>query len=271
MEDNRVGAAREIDKQALRRKYREERDKRLRPEGEAQYVRMTERIADEDFDPFMSVQPRAPLTDHVTVSVIGGGFAGLLTGARLREAGIGDFRIIDKAGDCGGVWYWNRYPGIMCDTASMVYMPLLEETGHRPTEKYAQGPEILEHCRRIGRHFKLYDKALLHTRVTELEWDSGAKVWQVRTNRGDHFTSQFVVMGPGPLTVPKLPDIPGIESFRGRTFHSGRWDYDYTGGVPCGSAYRSGVGDGSVANTGSPLSRLGDKRVAVIGTGATGI
>ena len=111
----------------------------------------------------MPVVEREPLTDHVTVAVIGGGFAGLLTGARLKEAGIDDVRIIDKAGDFGGTWYWNRYPGAQCDTASFVYMPLLEETGHVPTEKYAHAPEILEHSRRIGKQFGLYDgRALPH-------------------------------------------------------------------------------------------------------------
>ena len=77
-------------------------------------------------------------------------------------------RIIEKGGDFGGTWYWNRYPGAQCDTASMVYMPLLEETGHRPTEKYAHAPEILEQCQRIGTQFGLYDNALFHTEVTGL-------------------------------------------------------------------------------------------------------
>jgi cation diffusion facilitator CzcD-associated flavoprotein CzcO len=244
-----------IDKHALRAKYRAERDKRLRPDGNAQYIRLEGQLAYYLDDPYTPVVDRQPKTDHVTVAFIGGGFAGLVTGARLAEAGVDDVRIIDKAGDFGGTWYWNRYPGAQCDTASMVYMPLLEETGHMPTEKYAHAPEILEHCRRIGRQFGLYENALFHTEVTDLEWDDARSVWIVRTNRGDEFTAQFLAMGTGPLHVPKLPGIPGIESFEGHSFHTSRWDYDYTGGDP----------------TGAPMDRLADKRVGIIGTGATAV
>ncbi|HEX4979028.1 MAG TPA: NAD(P)/FAD-dependent oxidoreductase [Acidimicrobiales bacterium] len=244
-----------IDKEALKAKYRAERDKRLRPEGNDQYQRLTGRFAHYAIDPYTPVVPREPKTDDVTVTVIGGGFAGLLTGARLVEAGVTDVRILDKAGDFGGTWYWNRYPGAQCDTASMVYMPLLEETGHMPTEKYAHGPEIFEHCQRIGKHFGLYDGALFHTEVTDLAWDPGRARWVVRTDRGDEFTTRFVSMGLGPLHVPKLPGVPGIEDFQGHAFHTSRWDYAYTGGDP----------------TGAPMTGLADKRVAVIGTGATGV
>jgi cation diffusion facilitator CzcD-associated flavoprotein CzcO len=244
-----------IDKDALRRKYAEERDKRLRPDGNAQYIRLTDRFSHYLDDPYTPVTERGPVSDHVAVAFIGGGFAGLVTGARLKEAGVRDVRIIDKAGDFGGTWYWNRYPGAQCDTASFVYMPLLEETGHMPTEKYVHAPEILEHCQRIGKQFDLYENALFHTEVTGLEWDGARTRWIVRTNRGDEFTAQFLAMGTGPLHVPKLPGIPGIEGFRGHTFHTSRWDYDYTGGDP----------------EGAPMDRLGDKRVAIIGTGATAV
>src|SRR3954465_5479616 len=174
-----------VDKEALRRKYREERDKRLRPEGNDQYVRLTGRFAHYAEDPYTPFIERAPKTDHVTVAFIGGGFAGLVTGARLKEAGIDDVRIIEKGGDFGGTGYWNPDPRPPGGTASFVYMPLLEETGHMPTEKYAHAPEILEHCQRIGKHFGLYDNALFHTEVTDLEWDSTQSRWVIRTNRGD--------------------------------------------------------------------------------------
>ena len=164
-------------------------------------------------------------------------------------------RIVEKGGDFGGTWYWNRYPGAQCDTASMVYMPLLEETGHRPTEKYAHAPEILEQCRRIGRQYRLYEKALFQTEVTELRWDDARSRWVVSTSRGDRFTASFVGLGIGPLHVPKLPGIPGIETFKGHAFHTSRWDYDYTGGDP----------------NGAPLTGLADMRVAIIGTGATSV
>jgi cation diffusion facilitator CzcD-associated flavoprotein CzcO len=244
-----------VDKGALRAKYLAERDKRLRPDGNDQYQRLTGRFAHYAVDPYTPVTERDPRTDHVTFAFIGGGFAGLVTGARLKEAGVDDVRIVEKGGDFGGTWYWNRYPGAQCDTASFVYMPLLEETGHMPSEKYAHGPEILEHCRRIGKQYGLYDNALFHTEVTDLSWDEAGARWTVRTNRGDAFTAQFVGMGIGPLHVPKLPGIEGIEDFRGHSFHTSRWDYDYTGGD---------------AN-GAPMDRLADKRVAIIGTGATAV
>jgi cyclohexanone monooxygenase len=244
-----------IDKEALRRKYLEERNKRLRPDGNNQYLRVTGHLAHYLTDPAAPVVEREPKTDHVTVAFIGGGFAGLVTGARLKEAGIDDVRIVEKGGDFGGTWYWNRYPGAQCDTASFVYMPLLEETGHMPSEKYAHGPEILEHCQRIGKHFGLYDNALFHTEVVDLAWQEADSRWLVSTNRGDAFTAQFVAMGTGPLHVPKLPGIPGIESFTGHSFHTSRWDYAYTGGDP----------------SGAPMTGLSDRRVAIIGTGATAV
>ena len=250
-----AGATTTVDKDALKRRYAEERAKRLRPDGNDQYLRVTGQLAHYLDDPYTPVAEREPLTDHVTVTFIGGGFAGLVTGARLAEAGITDVRIVEKGGDFGGTWYWNRYPGAQCDTASFVYMPLLEETGHMPTEKYAHAPEILEHCQRIGRHYDLYDGALFHTEVTGLEWDGDRSVWIVRTNRGDAFTTRFLAMGTGPLHVPKLPGIAGIEDFAGHSFHTSRWDYDYTGGDP----------------SRAPMTGLADKRVAIIGTGATSV
>jgi cyclohexanone monooxygenase len=244
-----------IDKQALLAKYIAERDKRLRPDGNAQYLRLEGQLSHYKRDPYAEPINREALFDHVTFAFVGGGIAGLVTGARLVEAGVPDVRIVEKGGDFGGTWYWNRYPGAQCDTASMVYMPLLEETGHRPSEKYAHGPEILEQCRRIGRKYRLYDNALFQTEVTALQWDERGKRWVISTDRGDRFTASFVGIGTGPLHVPKLPGIPGIESFNGHSFHTSRWDYDYTGGDAAGA----------------PMTKLADKRVAIIGTGATSV
>jgi cation diffusion facilitator CzcD-associated flavoprotein CzcO len=243
-----------IDKEALRRRYARERDKRLRPDGNDQYLRLSGEFARYLDDPHTPWTERAPLTDHRTVVCIGGGFAGLVTGARLREAGV-DVRVIEKGGGFGGTWYWNRYPGAQCDTASMVYLPLLEETGHMPTEKYVHGPEILAHCQRVARQFGLYDDVLFHTEVTGLAWDEARSRWVIETSRGDRLTAQFVAAGTGPLSVPKLPGIPGIRSFRGHSFHTSRWDYTYTGGSP----------------DGAPMSKLAGRRVGVIGTGATAV
>jgi len=245
----------EAEKAALRTKYLAERDKRLRDDGNEQYIEIKAHFPDYLEDPYTPVQDRDAVTDHVTFTFVGGGFAGLVTGARLKEQGIDSVRIVEKGGDFGGTWYWNRYPGAQCDTASFVYMPMLEETGHMPTEKYAHAPEILAHCQNIGRQYGLYEEALFHTEVTDLRWLEEEQVWQIQTQRGDCFTSQFVGLGTGPLHVPKLPGIPGLADFKGHAFHTSRWDYDYTGGDPKGAA----------------LTKLQDKRVAIIGTGATSV
>ncbi len=245
----------DFDPEALRAKYREERDKRLRPDGNEQYVEVKGDFSRYVDDPY--VDPgftREPITDAVDVVIIGGGFGGLLAGARLREAGVKDIRVIEKGGDFGGTWYWNRYPGAQCDIESYIYLPLLEETGYIPKEKYSYAPEILAHARRIGEHFDLYRDACFQTQIKALTWSEDECRWIVTTNRNDRMRARFVVMSNGPLNRPKLPGIPGIDSFKGHTFHTSRWDYGYTGG-----------------DTNGNLHKLGDKRVAVIGTGATAV
>ena len=165
-----MGSTNAIDIEQLKERYREERDKRLRADGNSQYIRIEGQLSHYLEDPYTPITPREPKTDHVTFTFIGGGFAGLVTGARLKEYGVDNVRIVEKGGDFGGTWYWNRYPGAQCDTASFVYMPLLEETGHMPTEKYAHAPEIRAHCSNIGKQFGLYDNALFHTQVNRLTW-----------------------------------------------------------------------------------------------------
>lgn len=236
-------------------RYEQERRKRLRSEGLGQYARLEGALEHLAIDPFTPRSGRPIHTDHVDFAFVGGGFSGLVTGARLREAGIGSIRIIDRGGDFGGTWYWNRYPGAQCDTASMVYLPLLEETGYRPREKYASGPEILEHCRRIGRHYDLYSDALFHTNVVNLEWLEPASCWQLQTDRGDRFTAKYVGLGIGELHVPKIPRLPGLERFEGHVFHASRWDYAYTGGDAKGGM----------------LAKLDGRHVGIIGTGATAV
>lgn len=241
---------------ALREKYRQERDKRIRPEGNDQYVEIRGDFSHYVDDPY--VEPgfaREAVVEDVDVLVVGGGFGGLIAAARLRESGLHNLRIIEKGGDFGGTWYWNRYPGVQCDIDAYIYLPLLEETGYIPREKYSYGPEIFEHAQRIGRHYELYPKALFQTEVKEAQWDEAERRWIVTTDRNDRIKARHVVMSGGPLSRPKLPGIPGIESYKGHTFHTSRWDYGYTGG------------DGE----GAALDKLADKRVAVIGTGATAI
>ncbi|MBM4269310.1 MAG: NAD(P)/FAD-dependent oxidoreductase [Deltaproteobacteria bacterium] len=248
-------AQRPFDPDALRARYRAERDKRIRADGNEQYVEVKGDFARFVDDPYVAPGfTREAIDEELDVVVIGGGFGGLLMGARLREAGVGDFRIIEKGGDFGGTWYWNRYPGAMCDVESYIYLPLLEQIGYMPVEKYSRAPEILAHSRAIGEKYDLYRGALFQTEVTELRWDEESQRWIVSTNRGDRLRARFVAMANGPLHRPKLPGIEGINSFRGHTFHTSRWDYDYTGGDSNGG-----------------LDRLRDKRVGIIGTGATAV
>jgi cyclohexanone monooxygenase len=245
----------DVDVDALREKYRREREKRLRPEGSKQYVELVDDFAEYyETDPHTPRVQRDPIVEDIDVAVLGGGFGGLLCGAYLKKAGVEDVRIIELGGDFGGVWYWNRYPGLQCDNESYCYIPLLEELNFIPSKKFADGTEIFDHCRRIGKHYGLYDSAIFSTQVRELHWDTSIKRWRVSTNRGDDIRARFVVMASGPFHRPKLPGIPGINDFNGHSFHSSRWDYDYTGGDSSGG-----------------MNKLADKRVAVVGTGATAV
>ena len=243
-----------FDPDELRERYRIEREKRLRADGNDQYVEVTGDFARYVDDPYVDPMTRDPIVRDTDVLLIGGGFGGLQAGARLREAGVEDITLIEKGGDFGGTWYWNRYPGAQCDIESYVYLPLLEELNYVPTEKYAHAKEILAHSRAIGEHYGLYEGAIFQTEVTEMRWDEEAMRWIVSTNRNDEIRARFVAMANGPLNRPKLPGIPGIADFKGHTFHTSRWDYEYTGGGPDGG-----------------LDRLADKRVAIIGTGATAV
>ncbi|MDP7535088.1 MAG: NAD(P)-binding protein, partial [SAR202 cluster bacterium] len=212
----------------------------MRADGNNQYLEVTgefERYS--DVDPY--VEPgftRPSIHEELDVVVVGGGFGGLMIAARLHQAGVTNLRVLDKAGDFGGTWYWNRYPGAQCDIESYIYLPLLEETGYIPTLKFAFAPEIFEHAKRIGRHFNLYERACFQTQAKEGRFDAETGRWTITTDRGDVLKARFIVMSPGPLNRPKLPGIPGIEQFEGHSFHTSRWDYDYTGGDPEGNLHK---------------------------------
>lgn len=188
--------------------------------------------------------PREALDDECEILIIGAGFAGLMLWYKLREAGFKDVRFCEKGGDVGGTWYWNRYPGIACDVESYSYLPLLEEMGYIPSMKFASGFEIMEHCQNIAEKFGFYDKCLFHTTVEETEWDDSTGRWQVSTDRGDKMKAKFLVVANGILTTPKLAKIKGMETFKGDAFHTSRWDYNVD---------------------------ITDKRVGIIGTGATAV
>jgi cation diffusion facilitator CzcD-associated flavoprotein CzcO len=238
----------------VRAKYAFERAKRLRPDGVGQFVEVTAEFSHYADDPYVERTERDAVDDEVQVLVIGAGLGGLLAAVRLQEAGLTGIRLVDKAGDVGGTWYWNRYPGVQCDIESYIYLPLLEELGYVPSRRYAFGAEIREHLKAVAKHYGLYRDALFQTGVTGMTWDETAKKWLVTTDRGDRITASLVAVSPGSLHRPKLPGIPGINEFRGHTFHTSRWDYGYTGGDESGG-----------------LTGLRDKSVGIIGTGATGL
>jgi len=238
-----------------REKYRIEREKRLRTDGIRQYKELKGDYEEFDRDPY--VEPgftRDAVTEDVDVVIVGGGFGGMIEAANLTKAGITNFRIIEKAGDFGGTWYWNRYPNAACDVESYVYLPLLEDTGYMPTEKYAKAPEIFAYCQLLGRTFDLYRGALFQTEVEDMRWDESKKRWQVMTSRNDNLSAKFIVIAGGVLHKAKLPGIPGIETYAGRAFHTSRWDYSFTGG-----------------SSQTLMEKLADKRVGIIGTGATAV
>ena len=247
-----------FDPDELGRLYEEEREKRIRPDAEAQYLQISN---DSPFsnkyleeDPYSEKIERAPLKDEREVIIIGGGWVGMLTATRLIEKGVRDFRIIESGSDFGGTWYWNRYPGAQCDIESYSYLPLLEETGYMPKLRFSYASEIFEHAQRIGKHFDLYKDSVFQTWVTELRWLEDSSMWLVSTNRGDKMRARHICLGTGPVNRPRLPGIPGVEKFKGHSFHTCRWDYKYTGGDSEGK-----------------LEGLTDKTVGIIGTGATAV
>jgi cyclohexanone monooxygenase len=239
---------------AIKRKFAEERDLRLsyRPEGTRQYTSdLNGWMAQYEIDPYGGeITPREPISDTVECLFIGGGFSALLTSARLREYGVESIRIVERGGDVGGTWYWNRYPGAACDVVAYDYLPLLDETGYVPSRHYAKAPEIFAYCQSIARRYNLYELAIFQTTVTSTIWDPAEKMWHIGTDRGDQLKAKFVICANGTLAKPKLSKIKGMESFKGHSFHTSRWDYEYCG---------------------ADLSRLSDKIVGIIGTGATAV
>ena len=238
----------------IKDKFADERDVRLghRPPGTEIYTsELTGDLAKYEVDPYADDwTPRDPIEDTVEVLFIGGGFSALLTSARLREYGVESIRIVERAGDVGGTWYWNRYPGIACDVVAYDYLPLLDEMEYVPTRHYAGGAEILGHCQAIAERYSLYELAVFQTTVTSTVWNEEEEMWEIGTDRGDKMKARFVICANGTLSKPRLAKIDGLETFKGKSFHTSRWDYSYTG---------------------TDLENLADKTVGIIGTGATAV
>lgn len=245
----------EIDAEALRQRYEAERVRRLNSSGTEQFIFAEGQFAAFAEDPFaVEVTPRESVTEDVDFLIIGAGIGGIQLAAALQKAGIHSFRMLDVAADFGGTWYWNRYPGLRCDVESYIYLPMLEETGYVPTELYVRGSEIFTYLKNLANHLNLGPHALLQTRVKDAAWDEESARWVIHTDRGDTLRARFVSTQSGLFNKPQLPGVKGINDFKGKAFHSARWDYQYTGGTPD-----------------TPLDKLGDKRVAVIGTGTTAL
>ncbi len=247
----------EIDIPAMKERYRQEREKRVQPALGEQYAPSSDHLTHDTYehDPFTPVVPRDALSEEIDVAVLGAGFTGVIASYHLTQAGVTDFRVIDHAGNFGGTWYWNRYPGIQCDNDAYCYLPLLEETGFMPSKKFSDGKEIYDYIQSIADKFDFRDKGIFHTLVTSIKWDESIKRWRITTNRDDDIRAQFIIMAGGTLSTPKFPGVPGVHQFKGKMFHTSRWDFEYTGGE-----WEKPV-----------LDNLKDKRVAILGTGATSI
>jgi cation diffusion facilitator CzcD-associated flavoprotein CzcO len=254
--DDTTAFTAEFAPEAVRDKYAQERAKRMTEDRGILYdLRADERFTQYTKDPFTPFVEREPVVEDVDVAIIGAGMSGVTVGAKLREQGLRKIVLIDKAGGIGGTWYWNRYPGVMCDVESYIYMPMLEEMNYVPSTRYAFGDEIRRHLDAVATKFGLVDDALFHTGVDTSEWDEESSRWVLRTDRGDEVRAKYLIMAPGILNLMKLPAIPGMDEFEGRSFHTARWDYEYTGGGP----------------DDPHLSKLADQVVAVVGVGASGI
>jgi cation diffusion facilitator CzcD-associated flavoprotein CzcO len=187
--------------------------------------------------PHSGTEPR-----HVHVGIIGAGFGGLGAAIRLHRAGERDFLVFERAGDVGGTWWANTYPGCQCDIPSHLYsfsfVPNPEWT-----RTYPKQPELRDYLRGCAERFGVYDRIRLNTRVTEARWDEDAERWTLQTERGT-YTADVVIAAPGPLSEPSIPDLPGLADFGGTVFHTAEWNHEHD---------------------------LRGRRVAFVGTGASAI
>ncbi|HVW40924.1 MAG TPA: NAD(P)/FAD-dependent oxidoreductase [Amycolatopsis sp.] len=177
------------------------------------------------------------------VVIVGTGFSGLGMAIQLRKQGRDDFVILEKAADVGGTWRDNSYPGCACDIQSHMYSFSFEQNPDW-TRSFSPQPEIWDYLRRVAKKYDLYRHVRFGQDMTGARWDSDEHRWHVVTRGGDEFAGRYVVNGVGALHIPQIPELAGIETFQGETFHSAQWNHDFD---------------------------LRGKRVAVVGTGASAI
>ena len=176
------------------------------------------------------------------VAIVGSGFGGLGAAIRLKRDGIDDFVILERAGDVGGTWRDNTYPGCACDVESHLYsLSFALEPGW--TRRFSRQPEIWRYLQRLARDHDLLSHIRFHHEVRQADWDAAARCWRIDTSQGA-VVARTLVVATGPLSAPSVPDLPGLDAFQGRAFHSANWDHAYD---------------------------LAGKRVAVVGTGASAV
>ncbi|KAK8015318.1 hypothetical protein PG990_008614 [Apiospora arundinis] len=263
----------------LVQKYEEEKEKRIRADGSAQYQEFESsedprlrHLADDPWVDHAKLNAQAPnLVDgqHVKVLCLGAGLGGIMYTTHLVETGAfapGDIRLVDTAGGFGGTWYWNRFPGLACDVEASIYLPWLERTGYKPSHRYAHGDEIRRYIESVVAKWGLDGSGVFRTRIDHLVWDEDRSRWVVELEqyRGPDSspdtvrliaTAQYVILANGVLSHPKAPKIDGLAAFGGALMHASRWDYGVSGGSPADPR----------------LVGLEGKRVGVIGTAATGV
>ncbi|KAF1071582.1 MAG: Baeyer-Villiger monooxygenase [Pseudomonas citronellolis] len=191
----------------------------------------------------MGTQPQTAPGKHCKVAIIGTGFSGLGMAIRLKQNGEDDFLLFEKDAGVGGTWRVNDYPGCACDVQSHVYSFSFEPNPEW-TRMFARQPEIRAYLENCWSKYRLQERTLLNTEIRRLSWDDAQQLWHLQDAAGNRYTAQAVVSGMGALSIPSVPQLPGLENFQGKAFHSQQWEHDY---------------------------ELAGKRVAVIGTGASAI
>lgn len=260
-------------------KYFIEAAKRKRADGTKQFeqLRLSDNeklrhLADDIFADHTALD-KLPLPidsgDCVKFLILGAGMGGIVMAIKLIKQGasVDQILLVESAGGVGGTWYWNRYPGLHCDVEAYCYLPLLEETGYMPKQKYSSSVEIRKYLEDTVAKFNLQNRILFRTDAKGLEWNEDLKTWKaiLTTRRGPEgkdeknisIQADFVTIASGLFPHPQVPRVPGLADFEGAMLHTARWDYNITGG--------------SSDDAFPELEKLRGKRVGIIGTGATAI